>query len=175
MMSTRRLSPIFFVLSVLCFFLTFSTVSCDDRPLARLSGVELAKGTDIRASRGGLLGRSRSEHVPPAKPVILALVAAVVAVAVGLGGRTRVAQLVVGALGFVGSAALLVFRSGAISEVASRSMGMLTVEFREGFWGALLLMVAGTIAALHAATAGDWAGQSRARDEAGALWTGVSS
>lgn len=174
MTSTRRLSPICFVLSVLCFFLTFSTVSCDDRPLARVSGVELAKGTTIRASRGGLFDTGRSERVPASKPVIVALIAAIVAAGAAIRGRARGAQLLVVALGFVGSAALLVFRSDAVTDVASRSMGMLTVHFREGFWGALLLMVAGTVAALHAATATAWPSGYPARDAAEPAWPGAS-
>lgn len=174
MMSTRRLSPICFVLSVLCFFLTFSTVSCDDRPLARLSGVELAKGTNIRAAHAGPFQSSRSEHVPASKPVILALLAALAAAGVALGGRTRVRQLLVGALGFVGSAALLVFRSDAVSDVASRSAGMLTVRFGAGFWGALLLMVAGTVSALYAATAGEWDERAASRRDTEAVWPGVA-
>jgi hypothetical protein len=156
---SQRRSPFMFAVIGLCFFLPFISISCSGQRLATLSGVQLVTGADITVDAdeltqelGDAFGAPADEDAPPETQendpsvwAIIALAAAVLGVVVGFvtKGRTRaIASLTAAVLGLGGLIGLRFDLEGDLSEAE----GLVTVDYRIGYWIAALLFLVLAIA-----------------------------
>lgn len=139
----KKISPALFGISLICFFLPFITISCQQQPIANLTGVQLATGTDIKQPR--FFGKETKEQKIPADPLaLMALVSGVV----GLGTsfikakRSAIAPAGAGAAGFI---LLLMLKSKIDNEIVKQGQGLILVSYGLGFWLVFLLYVSATV------------------------------
>jgi hypothetical protein len=150
-------SPITFLAGTLCFLLTFVSLSCQGTRLASFTGAQLVTGTTLEQK--GMFGNEK-KAVPPEPwariSVGCGLFAAFLAV-----GSTRARGLAAAAFGALAAVALLALKTKIDQDVIREGAGLLTAEFREGFWLAFILF---GVAAVTAATSA----RARARSALGA-------
>ena len=151
----RRFTPAIYGLTLICFFLPFTHISCEGRKVASLTGIQLVTGTSVTVE-------GKTEKIDPEPLAILLLCTAVVGLAVetrtralngnllkselfvvGLAVKTRTrASIIVGVIGLT----LLLFLKAEIdSEVLKRGEGVLKAEYAVGFW-LMLISFFGAIA-----------------------------
>lgn len=137
---TKYISPAMFALIVLCFFLPFVTVSCENQQIASVSGIQLVTGTSIENQYTG-----DKEEIPADTKVIVAFACAVAGIIIGFqkGKIKNGLSAILGAIGFI---ALILFRVGFDTRVAERGDGMLKAQFESGLWITMVLFIIATIA-----------------------------
>src|ERR1051326_4250918 len=94
-----KVSPVLFLVTVLCFLLPFVTVSCNGQKIASLSGTELAFGSNIEQPQ--MFGGGTARRHLDAEPVAtIAFLCAIAGIAVGfLVARMPLVSALVGAVG----------------------------------------------------------------------------
>lgn len=134
-----KVSPVLFVVTVLCFLLPFVTVSCNGTKVATLSGTELAFGTTIEQPQ--IFGQARVKQRTDVEPVAtIAFLIAIAGIVVGfLAARVPLASAITGALGAL---FLLILMSKLSSDVGKQAQGVFQIEYGAGFIMALLLFIA---------------------------------
>ena len=128
----RRFTPAIYGLTLICFFLPFTHISCEGRKVASLTGIQLVTGTSVTVE-------GKTEKIDPEPLAILLLCTAVVELAVKT--RTRVSIIV----GVIGLTLLLFLKAEIDSEVLKRGEGVLKAEYAVGFW-LMLISFFGAIA-----------------------------
>jgi len=128
----RRFTPAIYGLTLICFFLPFTHISCEGRKVASLTGIQLVTGTSVTVE-------GKTEKIDPEPLAILLLCTAVVGLAVKT--RTRVSIIV----GVIGLTLLLFLKAEIDSEVLKRGEGVLKAEYAVGFW-LMLISFFGAIA-----------------------------
>jgi hypothetical protein len=158
---TVKRSPVMFLVIGLCFFLPFISISCSGQRLGTLSGVQLVTGAEIDIDEAALTeefgeqfgegagfstftsgdsDEGPTEDNEPSVWAIIALAAAAIGLVVGfaLKRRTRsMASLVAAVLGLAGLVGLRFDLEGDVSEAE----GLVSVDYRIGYWIAALLFV----------------------------------
>lgn len=140
--SLKKVSPAIFGIILICFFLPFVTVSCQNQKLATLTGVQLATGTTIEQS--SLLEQQNKEEKIPADPLASIVL---VSACVGLGTsllKSKKSAIVPAITGAVGSGLLLMTKAKVDNEVLKQGRGLLQVEYGIGFWLSFLLFLSAT-------------------------------
>jgi hypothetical protein len=131
----RHVSLLSYVGMLICFSLTFATVSCDGRALGSLSGVDLVTGGALQGP--SMFGQAEAREYRGNAGARIALVAAIAGVAVV---AMRLRPLALQAVpGIVAGVALLLMKSGIDREIASQGMGLLQVRYAPGYWLTVLL------------------------------------
>ena len=138
---SSRVSPAIFLLSVLCFFFPFVTVSCGGHKIASATGVQLATGTTLELPQA--FGPSREQKVGQEPLSAVAALCAVIGLGVSFAGAR--AAIVPAISGVVGTLSLLIMKSRLDNVIAKRGQGVLQVNYEIGFFLALLLMIAGAL------------------------------
>jgi len=138
----RQISLAAFAIAAAGFFLPFVTLSCAGRPVVTATGIQLVTRQVNAAPPSGPL-EARAD--PDAALSLLVLVAFACSV-LGLfasrrGRRTRPA-----CAGGIGAAALLLFSSLLSAHVRQRGNGMFTLQYEQGFYLALLGLIAAVVA-----------------------------
>jgi hypothetical protein len=163
---TRKRSPFMFLVIGLCFFLPFISISCSGQRLGTLSGVQLVTGAEIDIDEqalteqfgdlnGGTTGFSTftsgdpderpTEDNEPSVWAIIALAGAAIGVIVGFvtKGRMRaIGSLTAALLGLAGLIGLRLDLEGDLGE----AKGLVSVDYRIGYWIAALLFAVLAIA-----------------------------
>lgn len=137
---TKYISPAMFALIVLCFFLPFVNVSCENQQIVSMSGIQLVTGTSVENQYIG-----DKEEIPADAKVIVAFACAATGIIVGL-QKGKIRNGLSAILGAIGFTALLLFKSGFGEKVAERGDGMLKAQFESGLWVAMVLFLVATIA-----------------------------
>jgi hypothetical protein len=124
----RRISAGLFGAIIVSFLLPFVLISCENgMEIGMVSGLSLVTGFNMEG-----------EYVQPIPGVVIAFLAAIAGLLVSLVQR-RIRLLLASIAGYVGMAFLFLFKVVTDYE-ASRSA--MDIEYKEGFWSALLLFIA---------------------------------
>jgi hypothetical protein len=149
----KTISPALFGLGLFCFFLPFITVSCQQREVATLNGIELAGGKEIKtpAAFGQASRTKRTDGDPLAALAILSGL-------VGLGGsfirvkKSAVIPAGAGAAGFILLLMLQLKINDAISkESAAQGLGLIgiTYTYGLGYWLAFILYLSAMLVNIY--------------------------
>jgi hypothetical protein len=138
---SSKISPAIFLLSVLCFFFPFVTVSCGGHKIASATGVQLATGTTLELPQA--FGPSREQKVGQEPLSAVAALCAVIGLGVSFAGAR--AAIVPAISGVVGALSLLTMKSRIDDGIVKHGQGMLQANYEIGFFLALLLMIAGAV------------------------------
>ncbi len=142
----KKISPAIFGIILICFFLPFVTVSCQNQKVMTLTGVQLATGTTIE--QPSFLERQKKEVKIPADPLTSVVL---VSTCVGLATsflKSQQGVLIPGVTGAVSSVLLLMSKAKIDNEVLKEGRGLLQVEYGMGFWMSFLLFL--SVTALNA-------------------------
>jgi len=135
----KKFSPAIFGLTLICFFLPFTDISCSGQKVATFTGIQLVTGTTIE--QPSMFGEKGQVQKVDAEPLaILAFFSAVV----GLGLsflRSRKSAIAPAITGGVGLITLLLLKSKIDNDVLKEGGGMLQVEYGVGFWLTLILFL----------------------------------
>ncbi len=140
----KQFSPAIFGLILICFFLPFMNLSCENRELISLTGVQVATGTTIQTP--SFLGQQLPQKIPAEPLASLALVSA----CVGLGTsflRSNKNTIIPAAVGGIGAVLLLVIKAKVDDAILKQGQGIIKVNYGLGFWLSFLLF--GTAAILN--------------------------
>ncbi len=121
-----------------CFFLPFLTISCPGEQ-KRFSGMQLAFGTSV--AEPALFGEPKRREIPGDPLILLALALAIPGLLVAYNGKER-QQFVVTGVAVVSLGLLLIAKTKISAEVLREGDGILQTNFGEGYWLALLSLVA---------------------------------
>jgi hypothetical protein len=146
--SAKKAAPFPFLLLLISFLLPFLEFSCQGNKIAALSGYQTGFGTELD-SRDTWSGQVKKEKVDATPMVAVVLLLGVVA---GL-----VAFAAPGAAAILGTAAvilLFVAQSQIEKDVLAHGKGMIAVSFQSGFYGSILLLLAGAGLSAYAALSG---------------------
>lgn len=153
-----------FGIALICFVLPFATVSCQGKPIATLSGIDVAFGASLDASAlpvtpgeavdfqtlpkeqqeaamTQLIGSAQAQAIG-SSPWAIAAIAVAIA---GLGAALfagHAAGPVPAALAGAGAVLLFLMKARVENQVSGPTMGMGQVEWNAGFWLCLLGFVA---------------------------------
>jgi len=136
-----KVSPVLFLVTVLCFLLPFITVSGNGKQIASLSGTELAFGSSVEQPQ--VFGGGTAKRHIDAEPVAtIAFLCAIAGIAVGfLVARVPLVSAIVGAVGTL----FLLFLMGKVSgDAGKQAQGLLEINYGAGFILSLLLFIAAT-------------------------------
>lgn len=142
----KKISASMFVIILVCFFLPFVTVSCQNNQVAKLSGIQLIIGSTVETPE--FTGGEKIETVRPNTQALVALAAT----GIGLGSsflRFHRSVLVTAGSGVLGTVMLLSLKSGIDKALLERGVGLaglagIRVTYGLGFWGSLLLFIVAT-------------------------------
>lgn len=153
----RFLNPGSFGIVILCFFLPFVNIKCNNMKLASMSGVQMATGTNIGGGGGGLLGSRMNSAMSDKKvleiPLLLTLVILVAAGTITLVLTTRkAAERKIRSWTIIGHAIVVVCllleyiklevgMRKAMSETDSTMPVSITWGMEIGYWLALLIPI----------------------------------
>jgi hypothetical protein len=159
----KFISPSMFAVIIICFFLPFTTVSCQNTPVVTMTGYQLATGTTIEKTSGlgnsltsglnslaSLSGNSASskaageQKVPgtPLAGIILAMACAGVAVSFV---AIRQQAMIQAAIGAIGTFLLLFLKSQVDEQTLKQGQGMLQNSYGMGYWGSLILFLGAAV------------------------------
>jgi hypothetical protein len=138
---SSKVSPAIFILSILCFFFPFVTVSCGGHKIASATGVQLATGTTIEVPQA--FGPSQAQKVAQEPFCAVAGLCAVIGFGVSFAGAR--AAIIPAISGVVGALSLLIVKSRIDGGMVKHGQGILQANYEIGFFLALLLMIAGVV------------------------------
>jgi hypothetical protein len=132
-------------LMLLFFFLPFVSLSCGNKKLTTLNGLQMAMGTTWEEK--GPLGLSLKQDTTPPEPLaIMVGVAALAAVALALvkGKRKKAGAGIASAVCVV---LLLIMKAKVEREILAQTHNAVAVQWEFGFWLMLLAALAGAFVA----------------------------
>jgi hypothetical protein len=138
---SSKVSPAIFIISIVCFFFPFMTISCGGHKIATVTGVQLATGTTIEVPQA--FGPSREQKVAQEPLSGVAGLCAVIGFGVSFAGAR--AAIVPAISGVVGALSLLIMKSRIDGGIVKHGQGMLQANYEMAFFLALLLMIAGAV------------------------------
>lgn len=136
----KKVSRWLFLIILVCFFLPFVTVSCQQKKVVTLSGLQLATGTTIE--QPSLIGETpRKQELPPDPLASLSLIAAAFGLGTSFLGGT-IGTFSRTGISAAGAILLLLLKSEIDDSVMQQGQGALEVDYGFGFWLSFLLFVA---------------------------------
>jgi hypothetical protein len=145
--AVKKISPALFSLGLFCFFLPFTTVSCQEQQLATLNGIELAGGKEVRTP--SILGSpSKSQKIPGEPLAALAILSGLL----GLGSsfiRIKRSGIIPAGSAAAGFILLLMLKSKIDDAVAREGAGLILVSYGLGFWLAFIIYVSAMLVNIY--------------------------
>lgn len=139
--ATRRsLVPLLFGLIIIFFFFNFFAISCSDKEIASIKGIDLITGTQLK-SNDPFTGKEKDgENIPSNIWAIIAFGSVIVGLATFMIKEKREAIIgtVVSTVGIISLIILQIVIKKGISE---KEEGMIKVDFLFPYWGALIALV----------------------------------
>jgi hypothetical protein len=128
--TARKISPALFGITLICFFLPFTKISCQQQEILNLTGVQLATGTSIKQPR--FTGGSQEQKIPGEPLAMLAMASTVVGLATSLmkAKKSAIAPAGSGAIGFI---LLLMLKSKIDDSILREGQGLIVVSYGLGF------------------------------------------
>ncbi len=142
----KKISPVFYVVIVLSFFLTFVNITCAGTKIASLSGFEVAFGTTIEqpGGAGGMFGgkgaKAKETTTDPNATAIIALVIAVAGIILSFVQikQQSLILIILSALGFI---VMLMVKSSIGGDISKQPVQMLEISYGIGYYLALLFFI----------------------------------
>jgi hypothetical protein len=136
---TKKFSLPAFALALLCFFLPFVSVSCQQQKIISFTGIQLVTGTAIEQPQ--MLGPRKVDRVNPEPFAVLAFLAGLAGLGVSFlkDQKTALAPAIFGG---VGAVCLLLLKLKFDGDIQRQAAGILQVEYDVGFWLVLLIYLA---------------------------------
>jgi hypothetical protein len=132
-----KVSPVLFLVTVLCFLLPFITVSCNGQKVATLSGTDLAFGSTVEQPQ--VFGQPVKKRVDAEPIATIAFLIAVAGIAVGfLAARVPLASAITGGLGAL---FLFILMGKLSSDIGKNAQGIFQLDYDIGFIMAVILFV----------------------------------
>ena len=132
-----KVSPILFLVTVLCFLLPFVTVSCNGQKVATLSGTDLAFGSTVQQPQ--VFGQPVKKRVDAQPIATIAFLIAVAGIAVGvLAARVPLVSAITGALGAV---FLFILMGKLSSDIGKNGQDLFQLDYDIGFILALIFFI----------------------------------
>jgi hypothetical protein len=145
--AVKKISPALFSLGLFCFFLPFTTVSCQQQQLTTFNGVELAGGKEVKTP--SILGSpSKTEKIPGEPLAALAILSGLV----GLGGsfiRIKRSAIIPAGSAAAGFILLLMLKSKIDDTVVKEGAGLIVVSYGLGFWLAFIIYVSAMLVNIY--------------------------
>jgi hypothetical protein len=145
----KFLNPIFFVIIIICFFLPFFNITCQQQKITSVTGFELVSGTTI--STNGLnkgltstsipeLNNTKNESVSPEPLALIALLLAVTGLVISF--YQRFSDIGSGAIGLLGAISLIFLNSVIADDLLGKVHNQpLAVECAFGYYIALIFFI----------------------------------
>ncbi|MBW4616223.1 MAG: hypothetical protein KME21_23705 [Desmonostoc vinosum HA7617-LM4] len=137
----KKVSASLFAVILICFFLPFVTVSCDNRPVFQMSGVEMATGKTV--STPDIFGsQTQSQKIPGDSRAALVFAAAALGIGTSL-IKIRKSSLISAGIGAFGLVMLLSLKSEIDKQIINNgaSYAGFKADYGVGFWGSILLFI----------------------------------
>ena len=132
----------FFGLAIISFLLPFITVSCQNTPIMRFSGVNLITGKTIEVPTSAF-GTTEKKSIPGDWRVILAFLSAIIGLLTSFLKKDN--STIPAINGSLGPILLLMLKSDLDRQIIEQGQGMLNVTYGLGFWLAFFLFLAAAI------------------------------
>jgi hypothetical protein len=130
--------PLTFGAILVSFFFSFVNISCNGQPVANLTGLQLALGTELKSHDP--FGGEKTEKLPAQPLAALAFGAAVLGLLLSF-GRTATRTLTMIAAG-AGALLLLGLKMKLDRDIVNQGQGMLRIEYGGAFAIAVILFAA---------------------------------
>jgi hypothetical protein len=139
-MGLREITVSKFALIILLFMMPFVAVSCDGKPVMKVSGIELVSGKSIE-TREPFSGRVKVQEINSEPYAIAALVLSALGLTLLLikGRIAIISSTICGVAGFL---SLLLLKFKIESDILKEGQGVFSADFQAAFWLALLLFAA---------------------------------
>jgi hypothetical protein len=135
----KRLSPALVGFALLCFFLPFVAVSCQQQKIATFTGIQMVTGTNVEEPQ--VIGPSKAGRIGPEPLAVMAFFCGVIGLGLSfLRGRNRGIASATFAAG--GAIALLFLKARLDGQILTRSSGFVHPDYEFGFWLALIAYIA---------------------------------
>ncbi len=139
-MGIREITVSKFALIILLFMMPFLAVSCDGKPVMKISGIELVSGKSVE-TREPFSGRVKVEEINSEPYAIAALVLSALGLTLLLikGRISTMSSTICGVAGFL---SLLLLKFKIEADILKEGQGVFSADFQAAFWLALLLFAA---------------------------------
>jgi lysylphosphatidylglycerol synthetase-like protein (DUF2156 family) len=139
-------SPVLFLIIILCFFLPFFDLTCQNQKIASITGYELITGTTISPPQ---LYNTASQR-ESVNPEPFAVIAIIIAFAAFILGFFKKAALAVIAVSFIGAVTLILLSSKISGDIAGRiELQGLSTQWAPGMYIVLILFLGAMLLNLY--------------------------
>ncbi|MBZ8182547.1 hypothetical protein G3T18_21010 [Oscillatoria salina IIICB1] len=132
LLMNKKLSPAIFALILICFFLPFVTVSCEKRVIVKLTGIQLAVGTNIEKP-SLFIGEFDQEKFPPEPLATTAFICGFVGLATSF-LKLKKKAIIPAIMGLIGAILLWLLKVKIAREALIKGEGFLGITYEFGFW-----------------------------------------
>ncbi|MEC4990151.1 MAG: hypothetical protein SAJ37_15565, partial [Oscillatoria sp. PMC 1068.18] len=139
----KQISPAIFILILICFFLPFVTVSCQNREIVKLTGVQIAVGENL-IKPSLFIGDVEREKIPSQPLATSALVCSCVGLVTSL-LKSRRNAIIPAIMGLIGAIFLWLLKLKIAQEALIKGEGFLKISYEFGFWLSLVLLAIAAI------------------------------
>jgi hypothetical protein len=132
----KKISPAIFGLALICFFLPWTTVSCQQQKAITFTGIQLVTGTTVKQPQ--LFGVKQSKEVRGESHAVIAMILVVAGFIVSIipGSVARVASALAGGITAI---LLLMLKAKIDSDILREGGGLIQINYEIGFYLTLLL------------------------------------
>jgi hypothetical protein len=149
----KKISPAFYGVIILLFFLPFVNLSCSGQTIMSLSGYQLITGAEYSGQNmfgqdmsGGINNaKTKEKREIDAQPLALfALLAAIVGLAVSFIRKkfTALLNLIISGLGAI---FLILLKFNMDSDVKLSGQGVITLDYQAGYWLTILIFICSAV------------------------------
>lgn len=155
-----KIPPAFFVIIIICFFLPFVRITCNNQEVATMTGFKLATGGEIKL-KGPQLPDSLSEGKVegsmefkqetgqddrnPEIFAILTLACAVIGLIISI-LMMKKKSIIPAVIGIVGFVMLLLLKFDMDGDMSEEGQGMIILEYMYGYWIAFICFILAALA-----------------------------
>ncbi len=147
--SARQISPAIFGITLMCFFMPFVTISCQQQNLETLSGIQLTTGSTMKVATPA--GKVEEQKIPGDPLAALAIISSIIGLGTSL-IKARKAVIASAGSGATGALLLLMLKSKLDEEAFKQGGGLILVNYSFGFWLAFLLLVSASLVNIYTLT-----------------------
>lgn len=148
MEALKKLSPAFYGVIVLLFFLPFVNLTCSGQTIMSLSGLQLITGSEYKAD--GMFGQPTEGEVKENKEIdsqplaLFALLAAVIALGISF-IKKRFIALVNIVISICGGVFLLLLKFSLDGDAELSGQEMIRLEYQFAYWFSIILFIAAAV------------------------------
>lgn len=148
MEALKKLSPAFYGVIVLLFFLPFVNLSCSGQTIMSLSGVQLITGSEYKAN--GMFGQPTEGEVKENKEIeaqplaLFALLAALIALGLSF-IKKRFVAIINMVISICGGVFLLLLKFSLDGDAELSGQNMIQLDYQFAYWFSIILFVAAAV------------------------------